>query len=684
MASPAQEENPFFEPLPVVLTISRLPQPLRDTPGAVSVIDAELIAATGYRDLARVLRLVPGMQVAQERGNDQWVAYHGLGDDFPNQMQILVDGRSVYSPFQFGSTDWGALALSTEDVDRIEVVRGSDSAAYGSNAFLGVINILTRHTATETGSSATVKLGSHGIADAIARVVSRQGPLGLRMTAHHQHDDGTTRLKDGRRIDTINLRADLQLSELDELTITAGHSQGRRWQGFNGTLFDVSAQRPATHNHSNLHLRWRHSPSADEEWSLSWYQNRERAREEWPVDSHANLEATLGPNHPLVAALLAVPQVMARIDSNRGSRRDNVELQHRLRSSETLHLLWGAEWRMDRLESASLFNDTRARAQREWRLFGNAEWRMSKHWLWNAGAMVEKIEHDRARVAPRLFLNWQPRPAATLRMGYSGGWRQPALFERTADYRIVHPELGDLQINQQGNRALKPQHIDTYEVGFLGVLPKGAGSIDIRLFDERISDFIVRRTTQFSPTNKLDTIGPPHARLPNDIFQQIFGGTRWVNAHGTVRLSGLEYQLRVHPWTGGQLMLNHSMIRARVKDPAVNRSVAPYVASLSWLQEVGTWQSTLSLLRMGPSQAANGFVPDTRFTVDAYTTLDWSMARTIRLDSQALELRFSGINLLGKHQELVHRPVELLPEFRGSKAANPIEPQLHVSLRTQF
>src|SRR5690606_4487862 len=131
----------FFETLPVVLTVSRLPQPLQDTPGAVTVIDADQIAATGYRDLARLLRLVPGMQVGQERGNDQWVTYHGLGSDYPNQMQVLIDGRAVYSPYYFGGADWGALPIAIEDIERIEVVRGSDSAAYGSNAFLGVVNI---------------------------------------------------------------------------------------------------------------------------------------------------------------------------------------------------------------------------------------------------------------------------------------------------------------------------------------------------------------------------------------------------------------------------------------------------------------------------------------------------------------------------------------------------------------
>ena len=88
-------EAQYLEDLPVVLTLSRLPQTLQDAPGAVTVIDAEMIRRSGYRDLGRLLRLVPGMQVAEERGGSQIISYHGLTGEYPNHMQVLVDGRSI-------------------------------------------------------------------------------------------------------------------------------------------------------------------------------------------------------------------------------------------------------------------------------------------------------------------------------------------------------------------------------------------------------------------------------------------------------------------------------------------------------------------------------------------------------------------------------------------------------------
>src|SRR5690606_27715999 len=193
-------EETFFAPLPIVLSASRLPPSLRDTPGAVRVTAAERIESTGYRELARLFRLVPGMQVAQGRSNQQWVTYHGLGADYPNQMQVMVDGRSVYSPHYSGGANWSALPVALQDIERIEIVRGSNSASYGSNAFLGVVNIVTRHTAAEGGSSAGARLGSHGIADVNARAVVHTDTLGLRLSVQEQRDAGWPGLQDDQRL----------------------------------------------------------------------------------------------------------------------------------------------------------------------------------------------------------------------------------------------------------------------------------------------------------------------------------------------------------------------------------------------------------------------------------------------------------------------------------------------------
>lgn len=684
-ASFTDSEDPFFEPLPVVLTVSRLPQPMQDTPGAVSVIDSDLIKASGYRDIARLLRLIPGIQVAQERSNEQWVSYHGLGADYPNQMQVLIDGRSVYSPNFFGGADWSALGINIEDIDRIEVVRGSDSAAYGSNAFLGVVNIITRHTAAETDSLTSISLGNQGIADISVRKTINKDSIGLRISASHIQDDGSDRLKDGRRIDTLNLRSDIRMGNTDELSVIGGASAGSRGAGYEGVLFDGSAPRTAYYQNSHLQLRWLHSPSPDEEMSLSWYHNRERAREEWVVDSRKNLEGTLGASPAVIAALRGDPPyfiphlvISDGINQNRDSSRDNIEFQHRYRASSQLQLLWGMEWRHDTLSAATLFNDDRTHSQYEWRLFGNAEWRFNPQWLLNLGSMLEQIDGDDPQLAPRVFLNWQPDGLTTLRTGISRAWRQPTLFEREADTRVADPVYGIIQRRQLGNPDLKPQRIDALEVGLLRQLPQVSGNLDVRLFHERIRDYIVRQSLPPMLTAADNSLPDPN------LFQRILGGTRWENSDGLVRLTGIEYQLRLKPWRDGQLIVNHTLIRADAERPEVEGTVAPYNASLSWLQRFGPWQSMLTLLRTGPAEIGTGYAGNKRFKADAYNSVDISIARALQISGHLVEFRLSGINLLGKHQEMVHRPVELLTEYAGNKAANPIEPQIYLSMSSRF
>ncbi len=671
-AYPIGDEASFFEALPLVLTVSRLPQPIQDTPGAVTVIDAEQIAASGYRDLARLLRLVPGMQVGQERGNDQWVTYHGLGADYPNQMQVLIDGRSVYSPYYFGGADWNALPITLDDIERIEVVRGSDSAAYGANAFLGVVNIITRHTAAEGGHSVRVQQGSHGIADASARLVLRDGPLGLRLSVHRQHDHGMPGTHDGRDIRVLNLRGDLRLSTRSELTLNAGLNEGERDMGYADVLFDSSGMRTARHLDRSLHLRWRYSPGPEEEWSLSYYHNRERTVDEWFVDSSRNIGLVTDP--AARAYLLDAKRIP--VDNNRSSRRDNIELQHRLRTHDNLQALWGVEWRRDWLDAPFLFYGKPAQSQREWRIFTNLEWRLAPAWLLNAGAMAEHIDEDRLRLAPRLFLNWQAGGGRTWRAGWSRAWRQPTLFEREADVRIVHQ--GEvLNYRFRPNPNIQPQRIDAFEIGFLDVLQNGAGLFDLRIFHERIQDLILRSAV--TQTDPLWVDGLPVTAPP--IIQQILGSTRWQNHPHPVRLNGLEYQLRLRPWAEGELIFNHTLIHASSSERAVRDSVAPYTAGLTWLQRWGAWSGSLSVLRMGPIEAGSGYVQGFRYRVPAYTTVDFSVARSLRLGTTPVELRLSGINLAGRHQELVHRPLQFV---RGEEPATEVGRQIHLSLRASF
>ena len=113
----AVSEADYLAEMPVVLSVSRLPQRLDETPGAVTLIDRSMIRLSGARDLADLMRLVPGFQTSMsfELGGPQ-ASYHGAFGGFSNRIQVLVDGRSVYSPYFVGSVEAGLQTVALQDI----------------------------------------------------------------------------------------------------------------------------------------------------------------------------------------------------------------------------------------------------------------------------------------------------------------------------------------------------------------------------------------------------------------------------------------------------------------------------------------------------------------------------------------------------------------------------------------
>ena len=98
-------EDFFLEDTPAVLTATRIKQSLSTAPAAITVIDKAMIKASGAKEIVELFRLVPGMQVGYERKNLPAVTYHGMSDEFSRDMQVLIDGHSIYSA-SFGGVHW--------------------------------------------------------------------------------------------------------------------------------------------------------------------------------------------------------------------------------------------------------------------------------------------------------------------------------------------------------------------------------------------------------------------------------------------------------------------------------------------------------------------------------------------------------------------------------------------------
>ena len=131
-------------------SVAKKKQQLNEAAAAIFVITQEDIQRSGVTSIPQALRMAPGIQVARIDANKWAISSRGFNAQFANKLLVLIDGRSVYTP-SYSGVYWDAQDTLLEDIDRIEVIRGPNSATYGSNAFLGVISITTRHAAEDAG-----------------------------------------------------------------------------------------------------------------------------------------------------------------------------------------------------------------------------------------------------------------------------------------------------------------------------------------------------------------------------------------------------------------------------------------------------------------------------------------------------------------------------------------------------
>jgi iron complex outermembrane receptor protein len=162
-----------------VFAASRYVQTLAETPANVSVISHDDITLFGYRTIADALYSLPGFYNAASQWPSLGLRGIAVPGDFGSRVLYMINGMPIYEP-TYGGFFLEYLDISS--IDRIEVVRGSGSALYGSGAVMGIINLVTRNGHDTPGNTAIVEAGSHGSYSAYGSTAAVVGP-GLDMFA---------------------------------------------------------------------------------------------------------------------------------------------------------------------------------------------------------------------------------------------------------------------------------------------------------------------------------------------------------------------------------------------------------------------------------------------------------------------------------------------------------------------
>lgn len=575
-------EQSFFSELPVVLTVTRLPQNTLELPASLTVIDRRMIEASGATEIPDLLRLVAGFQMAHAGGTRSSVTYHGMSDEYARRIQVLVDGRSIYMPAN-GGVDWPDVPLTLEDIERIEVLRGPNGVAFGANSFMGVVNIITRHAAESQGTFAKVQVGGGDYQRAVVRQGGRAGDLDFRVTLEHQSDDGFDdatfpgkprpySIKDDKQSDRVSFRGDYRAGVNDYLNIGLGYNQGPRGQGYlsSGSAgnWDVDLE-PAFDAYNRRHyqqLKWRRILSSDDEFHLNLYHNYTDTQAAYDT---ALLSAILDLDDPaLIPAYFdGISDQMLSLQQHIKAERYNLEFEHRFRSNAQLRWVWGAEARLDEVTAEGYLSQDEPVKNRLYRLFAHSEWRPLPAYLVNAGAMLEHNDITGTKVSPRLAVNRTLVPGHAMRISYTRAYRTPAILEEYADYSHRLSSDGSV-FNQLWKSAggLDPERITAYELGFMGYLGDSRNQYDFKLFKEEIRDRI-------TPVNDLN-YPQPYANLPQEAL--VFQNGDWAD------LRGYELQLKLQADEATMVSLGLSYVRAegvitRDINPTETKPVEEYV-----------------------------------------------------------------------------------------------------------
>lgn len=174
-------ELALFEDIPVVVSGSRRADSLLRSPVPVSVVGRDEIRYGIGQTIGDYLIFVPGMDVVRVDRSREMIGVRGLHDIFSDRTLTLVDGIIADNAI-YGGSEWNRLPLNTQDIASIEVVRGPGGAAWGANAFNGVINVRTLTPEDTLGTRAGVTTSAFGDVNAQARWASFHGPLAWRMS----------------------------------------------------------------------------------------------------------------------------------------------------------------------------------------------------------------------------------------------------------------------------------------------------------------------------------------------------------------------------------------------------------------------------------------------------------------------------------------------------------------------
>jgi iron complex outermembrane receptor protein len=606
-----------------VTSVSKKEQNTSQAAAAVFVVSREDIRRSGALNIPDLLRMVPGLDVAQINAGKWAISSRGFNGQYSNKLLVLMDGRTVYSPI-FAGVFWDSQNVPIDSIERIEVIRGPGAAVWGSNAVNGVINIITLNAKDTQGGYIVAGEGNGSTGPETIRYGGTVRHLGAyRVSAEGFHDGALPTFAGRNGQDDLNLehgrfRLDSAISAKDSVT-----TEGEAFRGNAGEIafIPVSLLPPENATVSlrdrysgwNLLSRWKRTFSPGSETSLQVYFDRTTRG-----DSTYNI----------------------------GQNIFDIDFQHHIVWGARQDIVWGLGYRTssDDIEPTLRISATpQSRRNQLFSLFAQDEIAIRPDRVHLAlSARLERNDYTGFDVQPSARLVWTPNSKNSVWGAVSGADRTPSRADtgfRVNFEALPGPGNMPLLISLFGNPHQKNERLTAFEAGYRTMLTRRL-SLDSTVFYNRYRD-----VTSVEPgAMRIETDpAPVHMLIPESFGNGLYGEAHGIEVFANWKVTNLWtlnsgysfFSMHLHPFAGSQDFTDASGDEGGTPD---HQAQLRSSVSLPWNLQ---WNASAYFVNRLPA-----------LSIPSYTRVDTGL--TWRL-GESVSLSLVGQNLLS----------DLHPEYSG-------------------